>query len=207
MPSLARLSSTDDLVPMTEYSGTRPTLPTDVTLVKLKIVGSASGIDISYEQIANYQLGVSETIEDIAQAVLTSPNQFNWHAPIINLPPRSRLSLRNNGPRFFLFYIETGNCRFAVGSYPFRVEAAKASYFYEARCAWMGGGSLEIQRQARLGYDCRVAYFTVYGDRDFDDHGEPFSSEFNLYLDAIATDGSRVPFSVDPDVGYPGGNS
>jgi hypothetical protein len=215
MPSLARLSNTDDLVLMEEFQPTRPgdspPRPRAVTLVKIKLSGDAAGvIDVSYSAIANYTLGSQEPIENIVNIVAANPNptELTWRIPpALTTPCPSRLSLRNAVASYFVFVLEAGNYRFAADQHPFRVEGGKSDYHYEARCVWKEGINYKHGRKAPVGKTSKVGYFIAFSDTDLSDSGgQTFTSSFNLYLDLDYATGS-VPISVDPDVGYPGGNS
>lgn len=210
MTLMARLSDESDLVLMSEFQGaTRVDYPTYVTLVRVKLVGDSTGrIEILYYKFANATINnAREAIEGLVNSVMDDINFVTWRDPVVANPKPSRLSLSNRDYRYFVFLLESGNYSFASKQHPFRVEAKKANYFYEAKCAWKEGTNYKHERLAKTGYPSKHGYFIAFSDEDIVDHGEGFVSNFNIYLDLDFGSGDFVPISIDPDVGYPGGNS
>ena len=210
MPYIARLTHTDDLVIMDEFDpGTRAPRPLAATFLKLKLAGTPTGvIDISYDQIANYQLPGPDDIETVVNGVLDGTIPLNWRAPVVTPPSPSRLSLRNDIATYFVFILEPGNYRFSTDAYPFRIEGGKSSYHYEARCVWPNGAGFTHARKPPIGVEARAGYFIAFSNFDLQHSGnQAFRSNFNIYLDLDYAGSAPVPISVDPDVGYPGGNS
>ena len=207
MPDIARLTTTDDYVVPDEFEQ-RPTLPREVTIVWLSITGDTSGlIDIRYSWICNYSMGVAENITSVAGLLIDDRTKFTWKRPTVTAGGKSRLSLRSDVFKYIMFYLDEGNYQFAVDDFPFRVIGEKEPYFFESRCVWKEGINVESRKKPILGYPCKVAHFLHFADRDLDENGEGYTSKFNIYLDLIYTDGTKVPITVDPDVGYPGGHS
>ena len=202
--------STNAMVPMPEGSaGTEPVTPADVTFVKLRLRGNDSGtIDISYSEIAHQTSDGAATIQSTVDQVLRGEAEPSWHAPVMTSPSPSRLSLRNDVARFFVFLLESGNYRFAAGDYPFRVEDGKQAYFRQARCVWPEGEGFSHGRLPPVGAVSKAAYFLADSDRDLEASGGlAFRSKFNIYLNLDYPEGAPIPICIDPDVGYPGGHS
>lgn len=200
---------------MGELEDTDPR-PGKVTFLEVTLGGNvAGGVELLYSQIEHYSflpagtvmpdgtvLAADETIETIVADVLARTKPANWAAPTNYAPRRSRLSISNKTARYIVFILE-GNCQFADGQVPFKVAKDKDEIYNEARCVWLDDqGEPHITMTPPPGIDAKVGYFIAFSDKD--NSGVP--AAFNIYLDLKFPDGSLIPITVDPDVGYPGGN-
>lgn len=209
MPKLAAIARADDVVAMDEVS-TRPPPPTPpaVTMWKIKFRGNGD-IDLAFTKVFDYTFAQNETITDVVEKVVlgTFPAQNQWKTPQNKEPYKSRLSIENNQHRYQLFVLESGNFHFSVEQVAFSVAEDRRAYYVAPRSAWeQSPGVVAIKRVPPEGVAPRVAFFTA---RSHQDPQVPAgkAAAFNLHVDLTFPDGTRIPISIDPDVGHPGGYS
>lgn len=211
------IARADDVSPMDELETNDPR-PEEVRFWEIRLRGNAAGeIELSYNRVASYTLlragqplpgggtiSVDETIASVVEDIIAGTKPTGWQPPTNNRPWRSRLSIANNKYRYEVFILEGDNCQFAEQSLPFRVATGKDSYFFESRCVWVDHlNQVHVTLTPPPGVISKIAYFISHSDLDIS--GIP--SPFNIYLDLKFQDGSLVPITVDPDVGYPGGHN
>lgn len=217
-PEEAAFAETDDIVRMPERPTTaKPADPNWVIFVKAKLSGTDDIIDIKYAKIAKCTLTGSSRCTDDARNIVKLVNKLvlkqytpNWIDPDFEENPNdslSRLSLQNDQNAYIVFELDCGNCRFVTKDRPFRIERRKAPHHYEPRVAWpVSPTQVEHEKEAPAGVEAKHGYFIAYSDEEMFKNDNKFRSDFNFYVELLYPDSKPVPISVDPDVGYPGGN-
>jgi hypothetical protein len=207
----ARLIDPDHIVTMSEVSTVRK--PKNVTFVEITLSGPVNSqqdpvpVRVSYSRIAHYIFPGQSDIKGLVDSYLDGSFKPGWVQPTFNDEDEDAtgLSLENKTAKYFVFVLKCANCQFAKKQIPFRVEDGKHRYHFNPRVVWKTtSGDVEHEKRPSADAAAKIGYFIALSDNDYGANGN-FRSSFNIYLDLIDQDGD-VPISIDPDVGYPGGN-
>lgn len=175
------------------------------TFWRLSVRGEDTGvIRIDYTGVLHYVFSEIETIETVLEKL------FNNSLPAMgtpqNHPPtRSRLSIESDENLYQIFVLDTVNCQFSQDQVSFFVENSRSAFYGYPRAVWQDDliGQIHLEQQPSGSVNATVAFFIA--GRNSDPNKSPVS--FNIQLDIIdPEDGGVIPISVDPDVGFPGGN-
>lgn len=207
-----RFTNPDDIVRMKEIHN--PSRPDEVTFVEVNFTGQPNvpqeptAIRVYYSRIAQYSFNNQSQYKNIRDLVNAYINGYplNWHTPNYNSDNKAnRLSLKSREGRYIVFILKCANCRFARKDVPFRVESNKDEYHFNPRVVWTKNSDILHEEVPDSNADAKIGYFIARSERDYAAHGQ-FRTGFNFYLE-LTNQTEAVPVSVDPDVGYPGGNS
>lgn len=124
----------------------------------------------------------------------------------------TEMSLHGSKPCYFLFNLEMPkNVRFTIDGPAASIELKSKSKRLSSVRRILDGKLVEDNRQANV----RAILVAFDPEADGEEEANRFLNRFNLNLDAVDTDNSNdigstsvpyVPFIVDPDVRFPGGN-
>lgn len=207
-----RLIDPDDIVKMKEVLN--PPKPRDVMFIEVTLTGQIdqkhipNPVHISYSRVGDYWLKDGENIKWLVNRVIRGDHIPNWHTPNYNTQGNNLtgLSLESKEARYLVFVLNCSNCQFVKGSLPFRVQVKKDKYHFNPRVAWVTHtNDIKHDLKPDAMAKAKIGYFVARSDKDVSDHNGTSRSAFNIYLELTYNNGD-VPISVDPDVGYPGGN-
>lgn len=195
------------------------TLPREVITWKISLERNGREIAIKYTGVGKHTLGPREHIDNYlkmaARNQFPAGYQFRLPKPIDrppNQPRETPLSIEHTGFSYMVFILEDLNWHFTNNHDPFEVLKGKEPYYTDPRCAWFSGVTPMVSRRPQSA-NCRVASFISNAQEDKrvnqDDLGH-FIAPFNFYVSIQGKGTPRdryLPLVIDPDVGYPGGNS
>lgn len=205
---------TDDTIDMPEPPDP---LPTNILMLRLTISVPADEVIVAFDGIYRDKLPLGSTINDHLLPLLLAEPPWKTPTPVFDPDRELRpLSIQHNAFSYIVIFLGNKNVEYCRESVPFRVKSEKAAFYSGAECVWNDSGKPVHSDKPSSSIACKVAYFVADGKSDQIRFGKPvgatkkvFTTNFNIYID-VNIDGTklgRIPITVDPDVGHPGGAS
>lgn len=210
---LRPLTDPGEVMPM----GTSSDKPERVICWSVALTEEKGVIDIRYSRAWAFDRA-GKDIDFYLSEYARDPDTERGRAPNQNShpkKPKTTMSIEYDRHAYFVFITENKNLYFSSKVVPFQVQKDNTTpdndaYYTNAVCAWEENGVVKIDKQAE--HACRVASFiaNAKADQTASPNPKDFQTSFNMYFDiAVKSNGvvQLLPIIIDPDVGYPGGNT